>query len=400
MKSKKIKSTKKKKKLTASQLRKQKTKRVIKGRKDIKKGKKERSGWKKGDDVLWMHTGSVILNIKCSGGNPDGGYREGRIECVIGGSNAGKTILVLTGLAHVANNPLFDNYRLIFDDAEEADSFDHEALFGEEFSSRVEPPSLDDDGQPQNSETVEMFSDHIHDACDVAENTGKPFIYVLDSLDSIDSDKEIELELSNRKARKEKDLSKIKDSYGGDKQKYLSKFFRQTRTKLKKTRSFLIIICQTRDNLKAFSFKKERVAGGRARKFYTSVECWLTHIKEITKTLNKKKFPIGIETRIKIDKNKFTGKKANVDVSIYPSYGVDDVGSCIDYLLEMKHWKKTGNKIKAVEFDQTLTKPLLTSYIEEKEKRKKREKKLFQLCSDVYLEIEKQLALPRRKKFE
>ena len=385
----------KQKKQNADALRQQRTQRVSNGRKEIETEKENRK-WNKNSDVLWLHTGSVIMNIKCSGGNPYGGYKEGKIESVIGDSNAGKTILVMTGLAHAANNPAFDNYRIIFDDAEEADSFDHVALFGEKFAKRLEPPSYDEKGEPQNSETVEMFSDHIHDACEIAEKENKPFIYVLDSLDSIDSDKEIELELNNRKARKEKNISKIKDSYGGSKQKYLSKFFRQTKTKLKNTKSFLIIICQTRDNLKAMAFVKQTVSGGRARKFYSSIESWLTHKQEITKTLNGKKFPIGVETLIKISKNKFTGKKGSVNLSIYPSYGVDDIGSCINFLCDLNYWKK-GTKITATEFNQILTLPKLIEYIE---KEKRREEKLFNLCSDVYLQIEHDLALTRKKKFE
>lgn len=386
------------KKETGNDLRKQRRQRIKSRKRDKEREKKEKGPWRKDSNILWLHTGSVIMNIKCSGGNPYGGYREGRIESVIGDSDAGKTVLVMTGLAHAANNPDFDNYRIIVDDAEEADSFDHEKLFGEEFAKRLEAPGKDEQGEPQNSETIEMFSDHVNQACDLAEKTGKPFIYVLDSLDSIDSDKEIKLELHNRKAREEKNISKIKDSFGGDKPKYLSRFFRQTRTRLKRTRSFLIIICQTRDNLNAFSFKKQTVAGGRARKFYSSIECWLARVKEITRTLRNKKYPIGIETLIKISKNKFTGKKGSINVSIYPSYGVDDIGSCIDFLLETGHWTKSKTKIKAKEFNITAPLPKLIKHIEKK--KKVREKILFELCSDVYLMIEKELSLDRKKKFD
>lgn len=364
-----------------------------------KKAKKSNDGWNPKDpNVLWLHTGSVLLNIKCSGGNPNGGYREGRIESVIGDSNAGKTILVLTGLAHAANDPKFDNYRLIMDDAEEADSFDHSELFGSKFAKRIEPPSYDKNGEPQNSETVEMFSDHVHKACDAAEKDGgKPFIYILDSLDSIDSDKEIQLELSNRKARESENLSKIKDGYQASKQRFLSKFFRQTKARLRKTRSFLIIICQTRDNLNALSFQKQTVSGGRARKFYSSIETWIAHKKELPKTLNGIKYGIGVESLVKISKNKFTGKKGSVPLIIYPSYGVDDTTTCIEYLIEIGHWSKPKTKIKAPEFDQDTVLPKLIEHIEAKSTRKK---KLFNLVAKMYNEIEDQLKLPRRKKFD
>lgn len=366
--------------------------------KQDKKKEKIPDGWNPKDPgILWLHTGSVLLNIKCSGGNPNGGYREGRIESAIGDSNAGKTILILTGLAHAANDPSFDNYRLIMDDAEEADSFDHEKLFGKKFAARLEPPGYDKKGEPQNSETVEMFSDHIHSACDeAAKEDGKPFIYILDSLDSIDSDKEIQLELANRKARSEENLSKIKDGYQASKQRYLSKFFRQIKAKLKNTRSFLIIICQTRDNMNAMSFQKQTVSGGRARKFYSSIEFWIAHKREITKTLNSIKYGVGVESVVKISKNKFTGKKGNVPLIIYPSYGVDDTTTCIEYLIEVGHWSKPKTKVKAPEFDQDATMPKLIEFIESKTSRRDQ---LFNLVAKVYNDIENQLEVPRRKKF-
>ncbi len=353
----------------------------------------------KDPNVLWLHTGSVLLNIRCSGGNPYGGYRMGRIISVIGDSNAGKTILVLTGLAHATVDPKFDNYRMIMDDAEEADSFDHEELFGKKFAKRIEPPSFDENGEPQNSETVEMFSDHIHGACDAAlQPDGKPFIYILDSLDSIDSDKDMQLELLNRKARQDGNLSKVKDSFQTAKQKFMSKFFRQIRTKLKKSNSFLIIICQTRDNLNAMSFQKQTVAGGRARKFYSSIEMWLAHRQEITKTVDGIKYPIGVESLIKLTKNKFTGIKGNSPLIIYPSHGVDDLTSCIEYLIDVKHWKKPQNKIKAPEFGLDATLPKIIEFIEAK--KETREAKLFQIVAKVYLGITEKLKVPRKKKFE
>ena len=360
----------------------------------IKRAGKKKSP-KKDNNILWLPSGSVVLNIRCSG-KWDGAYRQGRFINVIGDSHSGKTILVMTGLAHMSIMPKFDHFRLIYDDAEEADSFDHEKMFGIKFAKRIEPPSIDENTRdPVYSETIENFFDNVSDACEL----GIPFVYVLDSFDSIDADAEVKKEDTNRAHRKAGNYSKIKGSFQATKQKKASQMFRQLKTKLKKVGGVVIIISQTRDNLTAGSFEKKYRAGGKALKFYSSIEMWLAYIGAITKTIDGIKYTNGTDTLAKISKNKFTGQKSECEFPIYPSYGIDDVSACIDFLIHIKYWYKPtkGTKIKAPEFDHNGTKKNLITKIEKN--RKKLEKKLYKLTEKAIKELNKKLVLDRKPKF-
>lgn len=375
-----------------------KVKRTTNLKSQIKRSATTKEKKEKGN-VLWLPSGSVVLNIRCSG-MWDGAYRQGRFINVIGDSHSGKTILVMTGLAQMSIMPKFDHFRLIYDDAEEADSFDHEKMFGKKFAERIEPPNFDPDtNEPIYSETIEQFFDNVSEACDYAIKNKKPFVYVLDSFDSIDADAEVKKEDQNRAHRKAGNDSKVKGSFQATKQKKASQMFRQLKTKLKKAGGVVIIISQTRDNLTAGSFEKKYRSGGKALKFYSSIEMWLAYIGAITKTIDGIKYTNGTDTLAKISKNKFTGQKSECEFPIYPSYGIDDVGACIDFLVKIKYWHKPakGTKIKAPEFKHDGTKKALIAKIEKD--RKKLEKKLFKLTEKAVKQLNAKLVLDRKPKF-
>jgi RecA/RadA recombinase len=358
-------------------------------RSQIQKASKATIDMKKDDsNVLWVPSGSVMFNIRCSG-KYNGAFKQGTMANVVGDSSSGKSIMVLSGLAWASIMPEFNAYRLIYDDAEFADSFDHRKIFGHKFTKRVKAPGPDG----EMSTTIENFYDFVNDACDL----GIPFIYVLDSFDAIDSDAEIEKELKNREHRKNKELSKIKGTFGATKQKKASQLFRHICSRLKENNSILIIISQTRDNLNAMSFVKTYRSGGKALKFYASIEAWMTYIGAIPKTIDKIKYDIGVNTRAKITKNKFTGKKSECDFPIFPDYGIDDVDACIDFLLKTKYWKKKKNTIVARELKFEGSKKKLIDFIEKK--KKKRETKLFKAAEKCARRIEKKLSLGRLPKY-
>jgi len=354
-------------------------------RNQIKRKIKEESLPEEKEKDIWFPGGSVLFNLACSD-KYYGAYKAGTMINIVGDSSSGKSILVLSGMATIANNPKFDDYRLIYDDAEFADSFDHKKLFGSKFKDRVEAPG------ETASTTIEQFFDHIMDAVDA----GKPFIYCLDSFDAIDADDEIKKEADNREHRKVGNLSKIKGSFQATKQKKASQMFRQICSKLKETHSLLIIISQTRDNLSGMGFSTKYRAGGKALKFYASIEAWLANKGSIKKTHQGNTHKIGVQSIIKIEKNKFTGKRKEADINIYHDYGVDDIEACIEYLIKNKFWTQKGNTIHAEGLDVQMTKAKLIPFIEKKGK----EKSLFRLTQQCWNEIETALKLNRKGKFE
>ena len=134
-------------------------------------------------DML-LSTGSTMLNLACTG-RPLGGLIKGKYYLFVGDSASGKTILVLTILAEAANNPHFDNYRLIFDDIEGGALFDMAKFYGRKMASRLEPPRVDKDGAAVYSESVEDVYYNIDNAHQQWKKDGRPFIYFVDSMDSL-----------------------------------------------------------------------------------------------------------------------------------------------------------------------------------------------------------------------
>lgn len=296
---------------------------------------------KPGKGVPRLSLSSTLMNLAL-GGHTKGPTLQGKYLYIVGDSSSGKTMYTLSLLAEAARNPAFAKYRFIFDDVEHGALMDVAEHFGKQVARRLEPPQRDKKGKRRDSETIEDFYFSVDDAL----LKGKPFIYVLDSMDSLSSKAD--------EAKFKKDKSKHssgKDpggSYGDGKAKKNSESLRRLVRMLRRTGSVLVIISQTRDNLNAgmFGDKKTR-AGGRALKFYAHGEVWLQVGKAIKKDVRGKARSIGHRVVAKIKKNRFTGELHTVETAILPDHGIDDVGSCVDYLIEEKHWKKSKGIIDA-----------------------------------------------------
>ncbi len=275
-------------------------------------------------------TGSTLLNL-CMSEQKDGAH-------LIGDSHAGKTFLSLTMLAEIANHDEFEDYFIIYDDVENANSFDMVELFGEETSNRIVPPSEDED--KPFSETMEDFIGNFQDCVD----SGQPFIYVLDSLDALDTKADQKKRNETIEAnRKGKDVA---GSYGMAKPKMLSENLRGMISSLSKSGSILIIVSQTRDDINPMTMTKKTRSGGRALKFYASFEMWMAVRSKLKK---------GGISKIKISKNKVTGKVREIPINLYYDYGIDNIRGNIEWLLEnstVTGWSKPkkAQKFTAPEF--------------------------------------------------
>jgi len=279
-------------------------------------------------------TGSMLLNLACSD-MTDGGWQLGKMVNLIGDSSSGKSFIGLSLFAECAQLERFDNHRFIYDDVEAANEFDLEYLFGERTAERVEPPAYDKDGDDAHSNYIQDFHDNILTAMEGK----KPFIYILDSFDALDAledEKKIEEARTERKKGKE-----AAGTYGLAKAKAASSIFRNIISKLKKSNSFLLVISQTRDNISPMSFVKKTRSGGKALKFYAQHEIWLAVVSPFTKTIDKKKYTIGVKVKAKVSKNKLTGRTvADVEFPIYYDYGIDSIQAGVDYAEDNSIWEK------------------------------------------------------------
>ena len=328
-----------------------------------------------------LSTGSTLLNLACSG-NPRGGLLKGKYYLLVGDSASGKTALSLTMLAEASINHEFDNYRLIHDDIEGGNLFKIRNLFGRTLARRIEKPA----DEPSN--TIEDMYYNVDDALE----KDKPFIYIVDSMDGLQSKADdIKFEEQKKAHRKQKESA---GSFGTV-AKINSTNLRRLMTPLAKTKSLLVIISQTRDNL-GFGFDPKTRSGGRAMKFYATLEIWSSIKKKITKTVRGKTIPIGIIAKLQVKKNRLTGVDRVVEVPIYYSVGFDDTGSCIDYLIEMKHWSQSGQTIHAKEFKFRGTRDKLIRRIEVRNLYFR----LQNIVGGVWSEVEESCRVKRKSRYE
>ncbi len=353
---------------------------------DIKKALKRKK--KKGLTFKdFVSTGSTLLNLAATG-NPYRGFAKGKYYSIVGDSAAGKTFISLTCLAEASINPSFKDYRFIYDNAEDGALMDIKKFFGKEIYKKMEAPS-GTRNDPEYSTTIEEFYYNIDDA--IKEE--KPFIYILDSMDSLTSEQEQDKFEETKKAHRAKKTTTGTMTDG--KAKKNASNLRKLLTPLRRSKSILIILSQAKDNM-GFGFEKKRRSGGKALKFYACIEFWCSIKRQIKKTIKGKPRQIGIECLIEFKKNRFQGKLRKIIIPIYHSFGIDDIGSCVDYLIDEDYWKTKGSKIKAVEFDFEGSKENLIRLIEEKNM----EKDLREIVGDVWKEIEEACSVKRKRRYE
>ena len=344
------------------------------------------------DTSVLIPSGSALLNCACSD-NPHGAFALGQIVTMPGGSVGGKTMLALTMLAECAADERFNDYDLIHDDGESsAGSIDIPYLFGNNFAERLKAPRQDEEGHPLHSETIQDYKSDILTRCD-----GKPFITVLDSLDALTSDEELEREykIAIAKAKSAEAVKELKGSYKTEKARHIGEILRMIDSRLKRTKSAIFIIQQTRAKIGVSFGKQTTTSGGNAPFFYSFHQVWFTKIDSHTRTVNKIKRKIGSRSKVEVTKNKLTGKERDFELDIYYDYGVDDISSCVNFLIQAGHWKKRDQTIIAHDLNIEAGKAGLIARIENEQA----EKELQIITGRVWNEIEESVRLGRNRRF-
>ncbi len=221
------------------------------------------------------------------------------------------TLLAIEVMSY-AYHMMKKNYdmKLIYDEGE--------AAFDKEYAAKLGLPV--DIIDFRESETVEQWYESLEKEVNLSSKEKKDFtIYVLDSLDALVSEEEMEQDFN-------------KAGFGMSKQKQMSKLFRRLVRKLRTNNILLIIISQLRDKIGVTFGETKTRAGGRALDFYASQIIWLYEIKKV----KKGNLTVGIDIKAKVKKNKLWKPFREVSFSILFEYGIDDVGSNIDYLKENK----------------------------------------------------------------
>jgi RecA/RadA recombinase len=322
-------------------------------------------------------TGSTLLDLACSD-RLAGAFQPGTMINIIGDSHTGKTFLAHSIFTEALLNPKFKNYELYYDNAEAAPVDGIRKLFGGILLNKIKNPS-----KQGSSETIQDWKVNIWKII----QSNKPFIYILDSLDSLSSHE------AHEKLDKEAEGKTVKGSYNMEKPKMLSNVLGTVCRKMEKTNSLLIILSQTRDNINPMSFIPKTRSGGKALKFYACTEMWMAKVG----TIKKKDRIAGSQVRIKITKSKLTGKVREVEFPLYHSYGIDDISSCIDFLVNEKIWNKVkGGTIIQTNIGLKGSKETVIKLIEEKSM----EEELQKTVSKAWREIEESLKLKRKPRYK
>lgn len=327
-----------------------------------------------------LSSGSTMLNLACSD-TPYGAYRKGKMVNIIGDSSSGKSLICLHTLIEAAASPHFEGFELIYDDVEGGCDFNVEEMLGHKAQQM-----WDDKVQVVSSESVEEWQDRMNDLA----KRDQPFVYILDSYDVLDSN---QAKLIAAQEAKDRAAGKdVKGSYGMDKVKRVRALFRPAIASMKKTGGILIIISQTKANIDPMSFKKKTRSAEDALEFHSYHCVWLAMAGQE----KSKERVIGTKTKLKVKKNRLTGKRRDASFSIYNEMGIDDVGSCVDFLLEENHWEKRKLTIDADDLGLSGTRDTIIRGIEAG----KMERKLRRIVGKVWAGVEESLKMDRKKRYE
>ena len=334
-----------------------------------------------------ISSGSTLVNLACSG-TPDFAFYQGHYYYVVGDTGAGKTMHLLTLLAECCKNPDFDDYRLIYDNGEEGALMDMEHFFGSTACSRIEPPRGTPE-EPISSFYLEDFYDNVH----LALEREKPFVYVLDSMDVLSPKTDADHEDAQRKVRLGQSRAKESGSYGTAKARINSSHLRRLISPLQRSKSILVIISQTRDNVNGGLYSPSKIrSGGNALEFYATLVLWYSTSGPINRERGGQKYDIGQKVRVQVKKNRHNGRRRSVTLPIYYEHGIDEVGSMVDYLMEKGEESRIFSrlKVKPVRKRDSIIRACDTE---------EGESVLREVASEVWQEIEEALHTERRKRY-
>lgn len=358
-------------------------------RNKLKAGPSTGKGDSPAPGIRGFSTGCTTLNLACSG-SVAWGMAKGHLYLLVGDPGSGKTVLSLTAMGQAARNPEFVDHRLIFCNAENGALMDLAHFYGPGLSERLEPLGGTRE-EPEDPYVLEDFYDLLDDALGQG-----PCVLLLDSMDALCPRAWVGKVKEDRKAvEKGQDP---KGSYGTDKARVNSERLRLLRGKLRKTGSVFIMISQTRDNIGFDAmFNPQTFGGGNALTFYSDVILWTKVRERFKRQVKGKEVEIGILSQVRVKRNRHTGRTGTkVDIPIYWSLGVDDVGASVNFLADWKHWPKQGGVLVAKDLDLRGTAEELVQAIEERGL----ERQLGMVLADVWQEIEEACVVRRKRRVE
>ncbi len=291
----------------------------------------------------FIPSGSTLLDLALGGG-----WAAGRICNIIGDESTGKSLLMGEAIAQLQKT--LGGVGII-NDAEQ--TFD--AARAKTYGVNIDEVLVD------STDTVEEFQESVEKTIKALMDSGeeKMVLYGLDSLDVLSSKAELK--------RKAGDAT-----FGGEKPKMMSEFFRRLQKNIAKTGMVLMIISQVRARIGVTFGQRWTVSGGKALAFSSSQRVILSERGKIK--INDR--IIGIKIVAKIIKNKVDIPFEEISFPVLFSLGLDDLTSCIDWLKEhtdyfgaIEGWyKHEGRKFRKYKLIEIIEEGDLEERIKEKVK--------------------------------
>jgi len=290
-------------------------------------------------DAIWIPTGCTLLD-EVIGGGRGLGVPSGVVLNICALESGFKTFLACEIIAS-AYHTFGKKFKWVYDDAESGFTFDTQKLYGFEIM-----PS--DPNERFKSGTVEELYVNLRTFIDSVKQ-GEFGIYTIDSLDGLSSeeldtlaDKRYRAGKKSRSSDSDSDTTPLKGSFRMGSAKFLSQeFFKTVTDQLKGKNILLIIISQLRYNTDPRSMEKWTRAGGKALDFYA-----YSVIRLDTPTkIKRKDVAVGAVVRARTTKLKAPRPYRSCTFTGYYDLGIDDIGSCIDYLYDCRG--KDGRLVKA-----------------------------------------------------
>jgi hypothetical protein len=183
------------------------------------------------------------------------------------------------------------------------------------------------------SRTVQEMYYHLDAALD-----GGPVVYVEDSMDALNDEADEEVFEAERH-KYETGRGQVPGTMGMAKAKTNSRNINRVVHRLRETGSVLVVISQTRDKVGGHIPGLKTRGGGRALRFYAHLEVWTSVRGPILRRYAGKEREVGSTIRLDVQKNRACGWEGKIEIPFLKGHGIDDAGSCVDYLLEERHWK-------------------------------------------------------------